>query len=178
MLPPSLVVKRVAFADALKEDCARVFAYAGHRDRLHYERFRGQRDTPLPDIGLTPVELWVRYGNQMRAIDPGIWIRRCFHEAIDADVVFVTDVRYRNEVDEIRARGGLAVRVDNPRAEKRHNQADTALACFTEWDGTVTNDGDLTLFKQRLTPVLNWITTALGERDGSARRSVDAGRPQ
>jgi hypothetical protein len=114
----------------------------------------------------------------MRAIDPGIWIRRCFHEAIDADVVFVTDVRYRNEVDEIRARGGLAVRVDNPRAEKRHNQADTALACFTEWDGIVMNDGDLPLFKKRLTPVLNWITTALGERDGSARRSVDAGRPQ
>lgn len=165
MIPPEVKSERRAFADALKDDCARIFGYAGHRSRAHYDRFREHRATPLPELGIDPRKLWIEYGNRMRDIDPLIWLKRCF-DGVDAEVVVVTDVRYPNECDEIRSRGGLLVRVDNPRVEKHHDKADTALACWDGWDSIVRNDGDLPLFRQRLVPVRDWVIQQIrkGER--------------
>ena len=166
ILPPELIVRRRAFADALKDDCSRVFGYAGHRDREFYDRFREHRNTPLPELGLTPRELWIDYGNRIRAIDSRVWIRRCFHDASDDDVSIVTDVRYPNECDEIHALGGIVARIVNPRSEKRYDQADTALACWDGWDSTVTNDGSLALFKTRLIPIRDWVVERIRKRKG------------
>lgn len=166
ILPPHIVVKRRAFADAVKEDCARMFGYAGHRDREHYDRFREHRYIPLPDIGKSPFDLWNEHWENMRQIDPRTWVRRAFDDAVGEDVAIVTDVRRHNECDEIHQRGGIVARIDNPRPEKRHTKADTALACWDEWDSVVRNDGDLSLFRQRLIPIRDWVIQQIrkGER--------------
>jgi hypothetical protein len=51
----------------------------------------------------------------IRAIDPDFWIRAGVTQidAIDGDVV-VTDVRYPNEAEAIRALGGILVRIQRP----------------------------------------------------------------
>lgn len=157
LIPSEITVERRAFADALKDDCERIFAYAGHATRKHYDLAREDREVVLPALGKTPRELWIEYGNKMRAIDPAIWINRCLFEA-RAQIVVISDVRYPNEVDAIHANGGYVVRIDNPRAKKHHDEADTALAKCNDWDANFKNGGTIEEFMAALAPFANWLT--------------------
>lgn len=56
----------------------------------------------------------------------------------------IPDVRFPNEVEAIRKRGGLVIRVDNPRIESNDNHAsETALDEYQHWDYKINNDGSI-----------------------------------
>jgi hypothetical protein len=83
------IVQRIGFADALYEVC-----------RTEY----GMKEKDAA--------LLQRIGAERRVSDPLYWVRQAFAK-IDpkAEVVLVSDVRYKNEADFIKDRGGYVVNV-------------------------------------------------------------------
>lgn len=108
---------RVAFADRLKEA---VLAFDPTVN--DYGRRLSEYVTD-PDVG------WERakeipevrralqhFGQAIRDIDPGFWIRAAFPAMQGRTRVVVSDVRYRDEADALRAAGFTLVRITRPGA--------------------------------------------------------------
>lgn len=55
------------------------------------------------------------FGQGVRDIDPGFWIRAAFPAMHGKTRVVVSDVRYRNEADALRSAGFTLVRITRPR---------------------------------------------------------------
>jgi dephospho-CoA kinase len=96
---------RVAFGDALKRNAHAVF--------------------PWISDGTKPRALYQTYGQLMREIDPGVWVKhaeQAVKGAIDFRVntgaerigIVLTDVRQQNEVDWCRSNGFTLIRVTAP----------------------------------------------------------------
>ena len=116
--------KRAAFADRLKDTATRLFD-------LSYRQAHGsvtEKETPDPrwttvahPEGLTPRFILQQLGTEVaRTIHPDVWARALLHDIAavaqglspDAIIRFaVSDVRFPNEVDAIRACGGKIVKV-------------------------------------------------------------------
>jgi hypothetical protein len=126
---------RVAFADALREAALALdpIVSNGHGDlarRVGRDRpgMWGRRFIRLAEV--VTIIGWEeakefdevrrtlqRYGVAIRAMDPEFWIRTALAPvAYTSRPVVVTDVRFPNEVDAVRNRGGLFVRVRRPGA--------------------------------------------------------------
>jgi len=128
--------ERLAFADALRD-----FVDATHADISHLVDRHGwdySKET-FPFVRQTLVDV----GNAARQImGEDVWVDAAFSRMTSPRTV-VTDVRYPNEVDAIRRRGGLAVKVTRPGVCPLPNVADQALAGYDGWDAVIVNDGDL-----------------------------------
>jgi hypothetical protein len=138
---------RDAFAFNLKKTARQLFGYAGLQGAAVYEREPERREVVLPAIGLSPRDLWIKFGDTMRGIAPDVWIRSVLDNPSYGgnNVVLVSDVRYPNEVEAIRARGGMVVKVTRKGIPESDDVADSALAAMPDesWDMVVRNDGDL-----------------------------------
>lgn len=124
---------RVAFADALKE-----FVYAIDPDvRLAVHLF-GWEDAKANPVNRRKL---VDIGNGAREIiGADVWIQAAMRRVTSGRTV-ITDMRYPNEVDAIRAIGGLIVKVERPGVCPLDNVADQALATYDGWDAVIVNDG-------------------------------------
>jgi len=111
MFPYGWDVELVGFADAVKQECATATG-------LIYQIFN-TKDKALKDT-LRPLLQW--WGTEFRRNtalggDPDYWVRRAEEriQGLDPDanrVVAFHDVRFPNEAEMIRRRGGLIVRID------------------------------------------------------------------
>lgn len=86
----------IAFADALKD--AYCNAHGLTREQL-------EREKDMHRAGLQA------FGEKMREQDPAYWIKRLDGKMFKEQNYIITDVRYRNEVQWIRDKGGLNFRV-------------------------------------------------------------------
>jgi len=92
LLPDRRVV-RVALADALKREARDLFGWNGVKD----------------ETGRTLLQT---HGVNRRSENLNYWISKAFDAMTDPDAVYVIpDVRFKNEADAIRARGGVVWRV-------------------------------------------------------------------
>ena len=157
-------VYRDAFAWKLKDMARKLFDYAGLGPADLYEREPERREMVLPALGKTPREIWIEFGNSMRVIAPDVWIRNVLDNPgySAGSVVLISDVRYLNEVEAIRERGGLLVKVTRAEIPESNDVADSALAAMPddEWDYQIPNDRDL----PHLASMANWLTNAIRER--------------
>jgi hypothetical protein len=155
---PDVVTVKVAFAHKLKVLCHSMFAWAGLREPEYYDTIEGaaDRDVVLNSIGMTPVQLWVKFGNLMRdEFHADVWVNSLFDDLEGrADVAIVTDVRFLNECDAIREfPGHRLVKVVKPGVKPRDTPSDKALIDYDGWDETVDNCGtvqDLSAHARRL----------------------------
>lgn len=133
-----------SFAARLKTVCHSLFKGYGLEPGSHYDICPADRQTVLPRVGKTARQIWIETGNRLREVCPTIWIDVVLDEAAAAHwpLLIVPDVRYPNEVTAIRERGGVVLRVDRPDIPPTHDEADDALADFTDWDHIFLNDGD------------------------------------
>jgi len=123
----SLGWRRVAFADSLK-DLAKHFGWNGKKDES------GRR--LLQDLGMAA-----------RKYDPNFWIYQVMKEIKAVSPAFAkiprvwTDVRFRNEADFVRSRGGIIIRIVRP-SLKSDDQHESELSQINiDADTTVVNDG-------------------------------------
>ncbi|MBS1722828.1 MAG: hypothetical protein JSS66_07605 [Armatimonadetes bacterium] len=146
---PSLTVHRVAFADALKAEVyERILQPDGlARDLMENddtkERFR------------TLMQWWgTEYRRQLFRDDYWlVQLANTLEQWKDDDcIVVVTDVRFPNEFEFIRSRGGLNVRIERPGLDVTGaagaHPSETALDGETRFDTVLVNNGDLALFEQ------------------------------
>ena len=137
--------RRIAFADPLKGWVRTIFALS---DAQLWGEERNRRDDRL---GLTPREVYQRFGDACRAIDPDVLLR-AFRAATGAavaagDRIVCTDVRTSAELDALRAGGWRVFRVVRPGAgapgSAGEHATETQLRSVVdgEFDGVLHNGG-------------------------------------
>jgi hypothetical protein len=142
------IVHRAAFADEVKNCASYVFGPWGLKPASYYEENYTERDVKLPGLGRTPREIWNLFGtNVAREIYANTWAERVashikgYSDAIpQTKIVFVvTDLRFPNEVEVLRAMSAVLVKVicENPSGTPA--AADKSLESFTGWDYILQN---------------------------------------
>lgn len=144
---PELVVKKLSFAWKLKKITHELYAWAGVREPEFYETPEGEkaRDVVLPLLGMTPVDLWVRFGTDAvrNQVYQNTWVEFVTKGDHQADIVIVPDVRFPNEVAAMQEIGAKLVKVVRPGYGPRKTKADRALLGFTGWDYVVGASGEI-----------------------------------
>lgn len=139
----------------LKQQCHYLYSWAGVREPEFYDTEEGSplREIVLPDLGMTPRELWIKYGNKTREIYPDTWIRWQVNHAetvLKVDLLILADIRYFNEVDIVIQNGGKVYKIDREDAPISHDVADDALALYEGWGGILINNGSLNDFDRQV----------------------------
>ncbi len=147
---PDLDIRRASFATVLKDCCRRMFAWAGVHDAAYYEANPQLRDVEIPALGMTVVELWIKFGTPMvrESLHDLTWVNCTLHTK--ADMLIVSDVRFPNEICAIRDKciqtDGKSMLIKVTKAGVPHRKesiADNALTGCVDWDYILKNDGDL-----------------------------------
>lgn len=142
---------RTAYADPLKAICIMMFG-------LTHDQVNGtveQKEAVDPRWGKSPREILQLMGTDVaRTIHADVWIRLMFNGIDAAETMnrgaapmnwVVTDVRFENEADAIRERGGIIVRVERPTPQGNQKLAQhesEAGAKLIEADFVVYNEKD------------------------------------
>lgn len=154
---------RVAFADPLKEHALRVNPIIGTEERESWDVVYGENVCVTEAVTLRLADVvarlgWERakdeypevrrflqeLGQGVRELDPGFWISvalRSIGKHLDAGTpVVVSDVRYPNEVDTLRAAGFRIVRIVRPADARTLTPAERAAA---QHDSETALDGEV-----------------------------------
>jgi hypothetical protein len=106
----------------------------------------------LLDWGMTIGQFQQKLGTEAIRVGlhPQGWILALFADYKSTDNWIVTDVRFKNEAQAIKDRGGYLIRVDGDPAGIRANStrdlnhpSETDLDDWTQWDVRYVNDGDI-----------------------------------
>lgn len=110
----SLGYEKLAFASGVKQVTALL---AGEPERLFHDD--SEKELYSPSLGMTRRRAMQNVGNGLReAVGPNVWIRPLMArwETCGRIPTVVSDVRYPNEAEAIRAAGGIVIRIDRPNA--------------------------------------------------------------
>ena len=132
-------IQIVHFADILKETVQVLFRIGEWETNTQ----EGKKTT-IEWIGKTVRELLQGVGQGLRdAIDPNLWIKVLFANTENWSNYIIADVRYPNEVDAIKERNGILLRIDRKNAGAGNHSSETALDNYKEWDVHIENNGSL-----------------------------------
>lgn len=88
-------------------------------------------------------------------IHPNIWVNATLGNLTENDFCIVTDVRFPNEVEGIKKRKGIVVRVVRPsKVSTSTHPSETALNEYQDWDYVIINDGTLEDLEEKVIDML------------------------
>ena len=132
--------------EPIKAVCA---ALAGE-DEAPYFSQQGKTEL-LPAFGRTRGEMLQQVGLALRQWEPDIWVQAFFSQLPAQQFTLIPDVRFPNEADLIRSRGGLMVRVEGDPLRQRgdgtrddDHPSETALDHYSSFDYLLRNAGSFT----------------------------------
>jgi len=154
---------RFAFGDDLKTQEVEVLNDPDYRDEVWDEMPESARDAVLTCLALAQLdpfakpitpemrELHQQYGTDFRrAQDPDYWVKKTASRVkqLRPSRVFFSDLRFRNEVEYVRNRGGLVWEVVRPKGGYAYDRRLNGHRSERELDGVVSdavilNDGTL-----------------------------------
>ena len=152
---PGLQVKRVSFADKLKDIAHQLYGWTGLRNGIYYEHHRDEKEVSLRACGKSPRQLWIEVGNKLRDVYPRTWIDFALR-GVDADILIISDVRFKNEALAIKRQGGVLVRIDRRDIPLGTDPAEVDLDVWGDWDLVVNNNRGL--------KSLNYVAETLSKR--------------
>ena len=104
----------------------------------------------LPTFGRTRGEMLQQVGLALRHWEPAIWVQAFFSQLPTDQHTLIPDVRFPNEADLIRSRGGLMVRVEGDPLHQRGDgtrddahPSETGLDDYPHFDAVLHNTGSL-----------------------------------
>ena len=115
--------------------------------------YAGEKDTVLPDWNVSPRHILQTLGTEWgrTCIAPDIWLRIWARSSAYLPRIVVDDLRFRNEADYLRSKGGIILRVQRPTSGLDPTALSRATAHSSEaglsgyaFDGTIHNTGTLT----------------------------------
>jgi hypothetical protein len=139
---PDINIKELSFAAKLKDICYQIYRWTGLRHGQHYENHRDEKEIVLPAIGLSPRDIWIQVGNKFREVYGTTWIDFAL-KGVNADILIITDVRFRNEAEAIRKKDGMLIEITRPNILQGTDPAEVDLDTWTDWDCTIANNYDL-----------------------------------
>ena len=155
-LQPERIWQIRSFGDSIKSVCA---ALTGEDGTAYYTQ-RGKAQV-LPDFRRTRGEMLQQVGQALREWEPLVWVD-AFFAGLPADAfVLAPDVRYPNEADPIRARGGLMLRVEGDPLRQRgdgtrddNHPSETAMDHYPHFAATIYNTGSPNELRQQVLALL------------------------
>jgi hypothetical protein len=154
--------EHVSLVYGCQEDKVRVFhvetsrALAACSQWRHFQAEHQAIQVSAEMTAVTVRRLLQWWGTEYRrAQDPDYWTKAWGRKVEQYDLsrshVLVDDVRFLNELNVIRAHGGLIVKIERPGFLGANNHSsETSLDGFTAWDTIVVNDGTLEDFKAKI----------------------------
>ena len=89
-------------------------------------------------------ELLQLFGTEVgRVISPNIWVDCLLKDYKNINNWIITDVRFENEAEAIKALGGVVIRIDRNLGAKDNHVSETALDSFNGFDATIDNNGTI-----------------------------------
>lgn len=139
-------VQKKGFADKLKDVCFQLYSWAGLMPGPWYEENSERRklkEVVLPLIGKSPRQIWISFGNEVKAATyTHTWVDYLL-KTTQCDFLAVSDMRFPYEADRIKALGGIVVKILRPSVPHTSDAADDPLLSYTDWDAVIVNDGTL-----------------------------------
>jgi hypothetical protein len=128
--------QKLSFAEPVKEICRYVFGLSKRETDSPY-----LKDMPLDRWPFdSPRKLMQVVGTDMfRNAYPDVWVKR-FMRTLGSRNVIVTDVRFQNEVDAIKERGGYVVKIVRPNLQKTDLHSSETGIDSLQVDATIVND--------------------------------------
>lgn len=138
------------FSDYMKAMALEVFGPIQKEDTL-----------PEPWPKITYREWLQQFGTDLvRANDPDFWIKCLFSKP--AKHLIIPGVRFENECEAIKSRGGVLIRIDRPGLPQDTHSSENQLNNYTGWDYVIENDGDLGVFKRKVIALYKKIDNEYG----------------
>ena len=145
-----------SFGDAIKTVSA---ALAGEDVAPYYSQV-GKAEL-LPVFGRTRGEMLQQVGSALRAWEPLVWVDAFFAALPNDACVLVPDVRFANEADPIRARGGLMVRIEGDPLHQRgdgtrddNHPSEVAMDDYPSFDFVIHNTGSFADLERQVQALL------------------------
>lgn len=137
---------RVKFADPLKNMIRTMLRDIGHTDEDVERYVEGDlKESVVDGIGVTARHLMqtlgTEWGRKQAAED--LWLRLWAGKAERFDRVVVDDIRFSNEVEMIRSRGGEVWQIVRPGAAPQAGVSHISERLEVSADRVIVNDGDL-----------------------------------
>lgn len=105
---------------------------------------RSQKSTIIPWLNISYRQLLQSLGEAVRGqINENFWVHSMLATYEDSDFWIVSDVRYRNEADELLSRHALLIRVERPVLSEDTHQSEVDLDSYDKFSFTIENDGTL-----------------------------------
>jgi len=141
---PQLLIKHVSFAAKLKEVAHQLYSWGGLKRGIFYESHRELKEVILPQLGLSPRQIWIDVGNKMREVYSNTWINFALY-GVDADILIITDLRFINEAEAVLEAGGILVKINRLGLPQGTDPAEVDLDSFSDhrWDYIINNNGSL-----------------------------------
>ena len=132
-----------SFGDSIKSVCATLTG----EDVAPYYTQKGKAQL-VPAFQRTRGEMLQQVGQALRVWEPLVWVDAFFARLPHNAFVLVPDVRFPNEADPIRARGGLMLRIEGDPLKQRgdgtrddNHPSEVAMDDYPHFDFTVYNTG-------------------------------------
>lgn len=106
---------------------------------------------------LTPRKLLQELGTEIcRQIHPSAWINALFvdYTSKKHDKWVISDVRFPDEVQAIKDRGGIVIKVNRDVGDDQH-ESEKALDGYTDWDYVIDNNGTIEGLVDQVETMLN-----------------------
>lgn len=139
---PHLKVRKVGFADKLKDIAYQLYGWAGLQPGEYYESHYEQKEVVLPLIGMSSRDIWIGVGNKLREVYADTWIAYALH-GVKADVVLIKDLGYPNEGEAINRAGGFCYNITRPDQPFGTDGREVSLDGWPGFVDTLANDGTL-----------------------------------
>ena len=139
---PELKIKRISFAEKLKDVCYQLYSWAGLQRAIYYESHRDEKEKVLPQLWKSPRQIYIEVGNKLREVYDDTWIDFVLKDIV-ADIIIITDLRFKNEANAVKSLNGQLIRIDRPDRELGTDPAEVDLDSWTDWDLIISNYGTL-----------------------------------
>lgn len=135
-----------AFATAPKEKAAEYTNESIEKFNTH----EGKNEY-LPQYDMTRRDILIKIAEEEKtAKGQDIWIDTLFEQVQQTiSTLIITDVRFSNEADAIRKRGGILINVTRPGIPLSTRPSETALDNYTHWNYHILNNGSLEDLKEK-----------------------------
>lgn len=153
--------RNLKMAGTLKGMLAALYTLAGVPVTIIHEKIEGSlKEVPCDVLGgKTPREAMITLGTEWRdLIDRDLWSRIWFNQVCPllqrGIPVVCTDIRFKHEADQIRALGGLIIRVERPGLEVDLSHKSESEMLEIEADVVIINNGTVEDLHERIAHVL------------------------
>ena len=105
---------------------------------------RSQKSTIIPWLDISFRKLLQSLGEAARCqINENFWVLSMLADYQDSDFWIVSDVRYKNEADELLSRGALLIRINRTTDNSDVHQSEVDLDSYDKFSYIIENDGSL-----------------------------------